>query len=117
MVIYGTALLAMCVLVGLWIGELLGQLLGIKSNVGGVGFAMTLLILASMYLNKRMKLPKLTQQGIIYWNLIYIPIVVAMAASQNVVAALKGGTAAIVAGFLAVIVCFFLIPLISKIGD
>ncbi|MEC8918299.1 MAG: malonate transporter subunit MadL, partial [Pseudomonadota bacterium] len=37
MVIYGVALLAGCMLVGLIIGDVLGQLLGIDANLGGVG--------------------------------------------------------------------------------
>ena len=47
----------------------------------------------------------------------YIPIVVAMAARQNVVAAFEGGILAIVAGVAAVIVSYALVPLLSKIGS
>ena len=39
MIIYGTALLAACHLIGLFLGDLLGALIGVKSNVGGVGIA------------------------------------------------------------------------------
>ncbi len=46
MIIYGVALLSACLLTGLFIGELLGQLLGVQANVGGVGIAMLLLVLA-----------------------------------------------------------------------
>lgn len=46
----------------------------------------------------------------------YIPIVVAMAAQQNVVAAVSGGPVAVLAGTLAVVVSFALVPLISRIG-
>lgn len=46
----------------------------------------------------------------------YIPIVVAMAAQQNVVAALKGGPIAVLAGALAVVASFALVPVISRIG-
>ena len=45
MVIYGVALLSICTLIGMFAGDLLGQLIGVKANVGGVGFAMLLLIL------------------------------------------------------------------------
>ena len=45
MVIYGVALLAVCMLVGVLLGELLGELIGVQANVGGVGIAMLLLIL------------------------------------------------------------------------
>ncbi|MFI7939002.1 malonate transporter subunit MadL, partial [Acinetobacter baumannii] len=44
MIIYGVGLLALCTLVGVIAGDLLGVLLGVKSNVGGVGIAMILLI-------------------------------------------------------------------------
>ncbi len=40
MIIYGVGLLALCTLVGVIVGDLLGVLLGVKSNVGGVGIAM-----------------------------------------------------------------------------
>jgi malonate transporter MadL subunit len=117
MVIYGVALLSICMLVGMFIGELLGMLIGVKANVGGVGIAMLLLILATDYLRKDFRLDQLSQQGIGFWSAIYIPIVVAMAAQQNVVAALKGGPAAVLAGTLAVIVSFALVPVVTRIGQ
>ncbi|SVD70720.1 uncharacterized protein METZ01_LOCUS423574, partial [marine metagenome] len=36
MVIYGVALLAFCFISGLFLGELLGRLIGIEANLGGV---------------------------------------------------------------------------------
>lgn len=117
MTIYGTALLAACVLAGLFIGKVLGLLLGVKANVGGVGFAMIFLILASDLLRDRGLLPEPTQEGIAFWSSIYIPVVVAMAAQQNVVGALKGGPAAILAGVLASVVCYALIPMVARIGQ
>ena len=47
MVIYGVALLAGCMLAGTFIGELIGVLIGIDANVGGVGISMLLLILVA----------------------------------------------------------------------
>ena len=44
MIIYGVALLGVCLLVGVFLGELLGQIIGVKANVGGVGISMLLLI-------------------------------------------------------------------------
>ena len=44
MAIYGTALLALCTLLGVALGEALGLVLHVKANVGGVGLAMILLI-------------------------------------------------------------------------
>ena len=116
MVIYGVALLAGCMISGIYLGELLGKLIGVQANVGGVGIAMLLMILLSDYLRKRERLNPVSQQGVIFWSSIYIPVVVAMAAKQNVVAAVKGGPAALLAGVLAVVVSCALVPLISRIG-
>ena len=116
MAIYGTALLSLCLLVGLFIGKLLGVLIGVNANVGGVGIAMLILILLSEQLQKTGRLEPPSERGIIFWSSIYIPIVVAMAASQNVLAAIKGGPLAIIAGALSVLVCFALVPVISRLG-
>ena len=45
MIIYGVALLSVCLLVGMYTGGLLGALLGVSANIGGVGIAMVLLVL------------------------------------------------------------------------
>ncbi|WP_193210939.1 malonate transporter subunit MadL [Luteolibacter marinus] len=116
MAIYGTALLSICVIIGTIAGKLLGRLLGMDANVGGVGIAMILLIFTTHRLRKSGRLGPQDETGIAYWNAIYIPIVVAIAATQNVRAALHGGTAAILAGILAVVVCFALVPAITRIG-
>lgn len=117
MVIYGTALLAFCMLVGLIIGQVLGVLLGVGKNVGGVGIAMLLLILLSDWLRRRNHLSIPTQQGVVFWSSIYIPIVVAMAASQNVLKAATGGWLALIAGTTTVIACLALVPVLSRIGN
>ncbi len=116
MVIYGVSILAGCMLGGLFLGDLLGQLMGVQANVGGVGIAMLLMIFLSDRLRSAGKLKPLTEQGILFWSAIYIPVVVAMAAKQNVLAALKGGPAAILAGTVAVLVSFALVPVLSRIG-
>lgn len=117
MAIYGTALLSLCLLFGLVIGNLIGLSMGIEKNVGGVGIAMLLLIVASGRLRNFGKMPQPTRDGVLFWSAIYIPIVVAMAASQNVREALSGGPAAIVAGILTVAVSLALVPLISRLGS
>jgi malonate transporter MadL subunit len=117
LVIYGVALLSGCLIAGLFCGQLLGRLIGVQANVGGVGIAMLLLILVSDRLRKAGRLKPISQQGVVFWSSIYIPVVVAMAAKQNVLAAVKGGPAALLAGVLAVAVCFAFVPLISRIGD
>jgi len=116
LVIYGVALLAGCMLAGLVLGDLLGVLIGVQANVGGVGLAMILLILLSDRLRKRGRLNALTEQGVLFWSAIYIPVVVAMAAKQNVVAAVEGGATAILAGVGAVVLSFLLVPVLSRIG-
>ena len=116
MVIYGVALLAGCLLAGLFLGDLLGILVGVDANVGGVGLAMILLILFSDKMRRTGRLNPLTEQGVLFWSAIYIPVVVAMAAKQNVIAAVDGGPAAILAGVGAVGLSFLLVPVLSRIG-
>jgi malonate transporter MadL subunit len=77
---------------------------------------MILLILSSDHLRRRGRLHPLTEQGVLFWSAIYIPVVVAMAAKQNVIAAVEGGPAAILAGVGAVALSFLLVPVLSRIG-
>jgi malonate transporter MadL subunit len=114
MIIYGTALLAVCHLLGIFLGDVLGQALGVKTNVGGVGIAMLLLIVARLYMQKRAILPKLTELGVEYWGAMYIPVVVAMAAQQDMVAALRGGPVAVLSAIGAVAVCAVVIAAINR---
>ena len=116
MIIYGVAFLAICTLVGIFVGELLGKLIGVPANVGGVGIAMILLIFLGSYLSKRGLLDGKSEQGVEFWSAIYIPIVVAMAAQQNVYGALSGGPMAIIAGTLAVVLGFALVPCCAGSG-
>jgi malonate transporter MadL subunit len=115
--IYGVALLSICMLVGTFLGDLLGKFLGVKANVGGVGIAMLMLVVLVDYLTKKKKFNKKSEEGIAFWSAMYIPIVVAMTSQQNVVAAVKGGPAAILAGVAAVLVSFCLVPVLSKVGQ
>ncbi|MDG2090411.1 MAG: malonate transporter subunit MadL [Gammaproteobacteria bacterium] len=116
MVVYGVALLSACLVVGMLIGELLGVWLNVEANVGGVGIAMLFLVVASNSKRFKTLIEGASGRGIEFWSAMYIPIVVAMAARQNVVAAFEGGIIAIVAGVAAVSVSFALVPLLSKIG-
>ncbi|MBS0368565.1 MAG: malonate transporter subunit MadL [Proteobacteria bacterium] len=116
MIIYGTAILAACHLLGVYIGDLLGAFIGVKANVGGVGIAMMLLISARVYLHKRGLMPDTTEAGVGFWAAMYIPVVVAMAAQQNVVAALKGGPVALISAIGAVLLCACTIALINRTG-
>jgi malonate transporter MadL subunit len=116
MVIYGVALLSACLLAGAFLGDLLGALIGVEANVGGVGIAMLLLILLSDRLRSMGRLNPTSTRGILFWSSIYIPVVVAMAARQDVLSALKGGPAAVLAGARAVGLGFLLVPVIVRLG-
>ena len=114
MVIYGIALLGICTLLGLFAGELLGSLFGIDANVGGIGIAMFLLMCCTSFFKERFKIGDVSEKGITFWSMIYIPIVVAMASKQNVVGAIDGGFMALLAGLLVVVVSFIFVPIISN---
>lgn len=116
MVVYGVALLSLCLLSGIYIGNILGYLIGVDANVGGVGIAMLLLIIFSNLSIKKFQLQPMTESGINFWSAMYIPIVVAMAAKQNVIAALSSGWLAVIAGVAAVLVSFALVPVLTRIG-
>lgn len=115
MVIFGGMILSICMFIGLFVGDVLGKAIGVQGNVGGIGFAMLLLVIAVEYLLKNDKISQKAQDGIYYWRYMYIPLVVAMACRQNVVAALKGGPVAIISGVLVVVILFMLVPLVTKL--
>ncbi|EIZ79844.1 Malonate carrier protein [Novosphingobium sp. Rr 2-17] len=116
MTISGVALLALCTLIGVFLGDALGVALGVKANVGGVGIAMILLIAARLWLGSRGLLSHGLKLGVEFWGALYIPIVVAMAAQQNVVAAVEGGPVVVIAGVGALVVCFTAVAIISRLG-
>lgn len=115
MVIYGVGILSVCFIVGQYLGDVLGAVLGIGSNVGGVGFAMILLILVTSYMKKKRWFNESSEKGVMFWSSMYIPVVVAMSSTQNVVSALSGGIVAVLAGVLGVIAMFGLLLLLNKI--
>jgi len=117
MAVYGVAILSFCMFIGVFLGDVLGKSLGVAANVGGVGFAMLLLIILTNYLMEKGMLSKPADSGISFWSAMYIPIVVAMAAQQDVLAAIKGGPLAILAGTVAVVVAFLFVPFLSKINN
>jgi malonate transporter MadL subunit len=112
--IKGLALLSFSFLLGMWIGEQLGGWLGIEANVGGVGFAMILLILLKEYFNSKGWWKAELEFGIEFWNKLYIPIVIAMAASLNVKSALSSGLLAILAGTIPVLLAFYTFKILVK---
>lgn len=116
LVIYGVALLGFCMLVGMFLGEVLGIILQVDANVGGVGISMLMFVIIMDHLQKKGKIKKPTGNGITFWSAMFIPIVVAMAAQQNVYGAISGGPMAILAGAFAVILSFILIRYLNNIG-
>jgi malonate transporter MadL subunit len=116
MKIYGVALLSACYLIGKYLGQLFGKAIGLDGDIGGVGFAMVLLMLSSAFMRKKNWLVPESESGIKFWSAMYIPIIIAMAATQNVTAAFSGGWVAILAGGAATIAGLLLVPVISKIG-
>jgi malonate transporter MadL subunit len=114
MKIYGVAILAGCFLIGHLLGDFLGRLLHMNGNLGGVGFAMLFLILLNDYFKKKQVLKPETESGMLFWSSMYIPVVVAMSATQNVKAALSGGWVAVLVGIFATVACFALVPVIIK---
>lgn len=116
MVIYGVAVLAGCTLVGLYVGDLLGAALGLEANVGGVGIAMLLMIACTNGPRAPLKLGTPAGSGVDHWGLMYIPIIVAMAAQQNVAAAVSGGAMAMLAGVAAVVAGFALVPVLARMA-
>ena len=115
MIVYGVALLSVCLILGMLIGEALGVALNVDANVGGVGIAMLFLVFASNSEKFKALTEDTAGSGIKFWSAMYIPIVVAMAARQNVAAAVDGGMLALLAGIAAVVVSFALVPVLSKI--
>lgn len=117
MPIYGTALLSLCLLTGLTVGRMIGAALGVDADIGGVGIAMILLIIGCDWLHRTGRMKPPTEAGITFWGNIYVPIVVAMAASQNVRGALSGGVMAALAGLSAVGLSFVLVAVLAKKGS
>ena len=116
MKIYGVALLAGCFITGKLFGHTLGVLIGIDGDVGGIGFAMIFLILSSIFLRKKGWLEPESEKGIAFWSSMFLPIIIALSAPQNVNVALDSGFLAIIAGVISTVVCLLLVPVISKIG-
>ena len=114
MKIYGVAILSACFLVGHIIGDQLGKAFHMDGNLGGVGFAMLFLIFFNDYFKKKNILKPETESGMLFWSTMYIPVVVAMSASQNVKKAIEGGWVALLVGIFATACCYLLVPFFSK---
>ncbi|HEY0799331.1 MAG TPA: malonate transporter subunit MadL [Steroidobacteraceae bacterium] len=114
--ISGVAILAICTLLGALLGDLLGMAIGVKANVGGVGIAMILLISARLWLLRRRLLTDAVTLDVKFWAALYVPVVVAMAAQQNVVAAFVGGPIVLIAAIGGLTLCFGAVALINRLS-
>jgi malonate transporter MadL subunit len=114
MIMYGLGILAFSFFAGQFFGEYLGELLGVQANVGGVGFAMLFLIFIKDFLEKRKWTSKDFDLGIDFWNKLYVPVVIAMSATQNVKVAVSSGMLALAVGLIPLILLFGFFPLIVK---
>ena len=112
--IYGVALLSACAFIGSLLGELLGALTGLGTDIGGVGFAMILLLIVTNSKTINRILPEGYTEGIKFWKEMFIPVIVAMSMSQNVASALDDGVLALTLGVGVVVIMLFLIPLFNR---
>lgn len=115
--IYGVALLSGCMLIGSFIGNLLGLLTGLNSDIGGVGFAMILLLVATNSKKLDSILPAGYKKGLDFWKEMFIPVIIAMSASQNVIRALDGGILALTTGLGVVAAMCLCLPLFNKFSS
>ena len=75
---------------------------------------MILLMISTQWFQKKGILPAQTEQGILFWSLMYIPIIIAMSATQNVFAAFSQGILALLIGIIPTIFLFACIPMLLK---
>lgn len=112
--IYGVALLSVCTFLGKFLGNVIGLLTNINKDIGGVGFAIILLLLATNSKAISRIMPPNYSNGLSFWKEMYIPVVIAMSASQNVLGALSGGVLVIVAGVGVVFVSALIFMLFNR---
>ena len=113
--IYGVAVLAACTILGKIIGSLLGAIMGTGADIGGVGFGMLLLLFVTNSKKFSQMKTESFSRAIGFWQKMFIPVVVAMAASQNVYQALSSGAVAVLAGLIPVASAFLLLYFFSRI--
>lgn len=107
--IYGVAALSACMLLGMLTGTVFGDIIGAGTEIGGVGFAMLLLIFVTNCEKLKFTQKPAFIQGMTFWKSMYIPVVIAMTACQNVRGMLSSSFVAIAAGAAAVGFSFLLL--------
>ena len=85
-----------------------------STQLQNTGLALLVIAYVLIATRKYVNLGNISEKGITFWSSIYIPIVVAMAAKQNVIGALDGGLMALIAGIVVVSISFLFVPLISN---
>ena len=115
--IYGVATLAACMLLGTLMGTVFGDLIGAGTEIGGVGFSMLLLIFVTN--SKRFSFTQKPAfiQGVNFWKAMFIPVVIAMTATQNVFSMLSSSMVAIVAGAAAVGFSYLMLFILHKLDQ
>jgi len=115
--IYGVAALSACMLLGTLIGTVFGELIGAGTEIGGVGFAMLLLVFLTNCKKFTFTQKPAFIQGIQFWKAMFIPVVIAMTATQNVFQMLSSSIVAIAAGAAAVGFSYFMLFVLHKIDQ
>ena len=115
--IYGVATLAACMIIGTLIGTVFGELIGAGTEIGGVGFAMLLLIFVTNCKKFTFTQKPAFIQGISFWKAMFIPVVIAMTATQNVFNMLSSSVVAIMAGIAAVSFSYLMLFVLHKMGQ
>ena len=115
--IYGVATLAACMLLGTLMGTVFGDLIGAGTEIGGVGFAMLLLIFVTNSTKLSFTQKPAFVQGMTFWKSMFIPVVIAMTATQNVFHMLSSSVVAIVAGAAAVGFSYFMLFVLHKLDQ
>lgn len=114
--IYGVATLSACMLLGSLLGSVFGDLIGAGTEIGSVGFSILLLTLIS-----NSKLPFVQKpafvQGVTFWKAMFIPAVIAMTATQDVIHMLSSSIVAIVAGVAAVSVSYLVLYALHRMDE
>ena len=114
--IYGVAALSACMLLGSLIGNVFGDVIGAGREIGSVGFAILLLIFLTNSKLKFVQKPAFVQ-GVTFWKNMFIPVVIAMTATQDVFHMLSSSIVAVVAGAAAVGASFLMLYGLHKLDE
>ncbi len=115
--IYGVATLAACMLLGTLMGTVFGDLIGAGTEIGGVGFSMLLLIFVTNSKKLAFTQKPAFAQGMNFWKAMFIPVVIAMTATQNVFQMLSSSIVAIAAGAAAVGFSYLMLYVLHKLDQ